>query len=174
MRKAAAEADMSLGNLQYHFKDKTSLMAGLAEHYFGECSRMLDGYEHTPPTGSAEEQLHQLILYLLGHVDHVEHISDMCRVFREMWALSARDSEIHRQLMDYYRTTIEKLTALLSPISSSQDSAKHLASLLLPYIEGYSITSEALPLEKKETAKMLTKLCCGFLMKTKSDTKDPE
>ena len=163
MRKAAAEADMSLGNLQYHFKDKTSLMAGLAEHYFGECSRMLDGYEHTPPTGSGEEQLHQLILYLLGHVDHVEHISDMCRVFREMWALSARDAEIHRQLMDYYRVTIEKLTTLLLPISSDKDSAQQMASLLLPYIEGFSITCEAMPAGTKQTAKMLTALCRVFL-----------
>ena len=163
MRKVAGEADMSLGNLQYHFKDKTSLTGGLAEYYFGQCSSMLDGYEHTPPDGSREEQLHQFILSLLDHVDHADHISDMCRIFREMWALSARDSDIHRQLVDYYQVTIEKLTALLLPISSNVESAKRMASVLLPFIEGYSITCEALPIDKKETAQILTALCQVFL-----------
>ena len=124
---------------------------------------MLDGYQHTPPKGSKEEQLHQFILSLLEHVDHVDQISDMCRVFREMWALSARDPEIHRQLVSYYQVTVEKLTALLVPISCSEQSASRLASLLLPYLEGYSITCEALPIDKIETARMLTKLCGEFL-----------
>ena len=168
MRKVAGEANMSLGNLQYHFKDKTSLMGGLAEYYFGHCSSMLNGYQHTPPNGSGEEQLHQFILSLLEHVDHVDQISDMCRVFREMWALSARDSGIHRQLVDYYQVTVEKLSALLVPISSSVESAKRMASVLLPFIEGYSITCEALPMDKKETAEMWTALCRVFLRDTGS------
>ena len=168
MRKVAGESDMSLGNLQYHFKDKACLMAGLAEYYFGECSSMLDGYQHTPFDGSREEQLHQFILSFLDHVDHIDQISDMCRVFREMWALSARDSNIHRQLVAYYRITIEKLTSLLLPISSSLESAKRLASVLMPFIEGYSITCEALPMDKNETALMLTALCRGYLRDTES------
>ncbi|MEM8954710.1 MAG: TetR/AcrR family transcriptional regulator [Verrucomicrobiota bacterium] len=168
MRKVAGLAEMSLGNLQYHFKSKTSLMAGLAEHYFGECANMLDGYQHAPINGSAKEKLYQFVFSLLSHVDHVDQISDMCRVFREMWALSARDAEIHRQLVDYYRLTVDKLTALLLPISSSEESATHMASLILPYIEGYSITCEALPMQKEETAFMLTKLCSPFLQNTES------
>ena len=31
MRKVATEAEMSLGNLQYHFRNQTALMAGLAD-----------------------------------------------------------------------------------------------------------------------------------------------
>ena len=168
MRKVAGEADMSLGNLQYHFRDKSSLMAGLAEHYFGECASMLDGYQHTPPKGSVEEQLRQFISTLLDHVEHGDQISDMCRIFREIWALSARDSEIHRQLVDYYQVTIEKLASLLLPLSSSEESANRMASLILPYIEGYSITCEALPMKKGEAALMLTKLCRPFLRNNQS------
>lgn len=156
MRKVAAHAEMSLGNLQYHYPDKAALMAGLAEHYFEECAGLLDDYRHEPRNGSNEEQLHRFIAFLL---DHVDHLSDMCRIFREMWALSARDSEIHRQLMDYYRLTFEKFSALLAAASDRQEDADAMASLLLPYIEGYSIAGEALPQEKSETARMLTTLC---------------
>ena len=163
MRKVAGEANMSLGNLQYHFKDKASLMGGLAEYYFGECSSMLDGYQHSPAHGSPEEQLHRFIGSLLEHVDHGDQISDMCRVFREMWALSTRDSGIHRQLVNYYQVTTEKLAAVLFPITSNEQSANQLASVILTYIEGYSITSEALPVDRKETAQMLTTLCRVFL-----------
>ena len=160
MRKVAAAAAMSLGNLQYHFKDKTSLMAGLAEHYFGECANMLDDYQHTPPDASPEEQLHAFVLFLLGHVDH---ICDMCRIFREIWALSTRDKGIHQQLVDYYKLTANKLATVLRPLSGTEDSAQQQATLLLPYIEGYSITSEALPMGKEETARMLVTLCRPFL-----------
>jgi len=163
MRKVAGEANMSLGNLQYHFRDKAALMEGLGEHYFGECARMLDGYRHSPADGSAELQLYRFITYLLDHVDHSDQVSEMCRVFREMWALSARDAEIQQQLVAYYRTIVSKLSALCVQVCSSKASADQLASLLLPYIEGYSITHGALPLRKPDVTSMLVKLCKPYL-----------
>lgn len=156
MRKVAAQAEISLGNLQYHYKDRSALLGGLAEHYFGECSGMLDDYRHSPENGEREEQLHQLVLFFL---DHVDHISDMCRIFREIWALSARDEQIHKQMVDYYEITVKKLSSLLIPLSGCEKAAADAASLLLPYIEGYSITCRALPQTKEETALMLTKVC---------------
>jgi len=159
MRKVAARAAISLGNLQYHYKDKTALLAGLAEYYFGECVGMLDEYQHAPRKASREKQLYRFILFLL---DHVDHLSDMCRIFREIWALSARDEEIHRQLVEYYQASINKLSAVLMPLVGGAESANNMASLLLPYIEGYSITCPALPQEKKETARMLANLCWGM------------
>ena len=92
MRGVSARAAMSLGNLQYHFKDKSALLGGVAAYYFGECVLLLDGYRHDPPDGSAPDQLRNLILFFL---DHVDHVSDMCRLFREIWALSTRDEAIH-------------------------------------------------------------------------------
>lgn len=157
MRKVATQAEMSLGNLQYHFKDKTALMAGLAEYYFGECTSLLDGYQHRPTDGTTEEKLRNLILFLL---DHVDHVSDMCRIFREIWALSARDEDIHRQLVGYYQVTTNKLSKILIPLSGCEEAANNMASLLMPYIEGYSVMFQALPQSKDDTAQMLAKLCC--------------
>lgn len=159
MRKVATQAEMSLGNLQYHYKDKAALMGGLAEHYFEECTQLMDDYEHTPEDGSPKEQLSGLILFLL---DHVDHISDMCRIFREIWALSARDEAIHTQMVDYYKVTIHKLTNLLTPLSGNEEASRRMAHLLIPYIEGYSITCQALSEGKTETAQLLTKACWGF------------
>lgn len=159
MRKVASEADMSLGNLQYHFKNQRSLMVGLAEYYFSECARMLDSYQHAPQEGIEEAKVRSLILFLL---DHVDHISDMCRIFREIWALSARDSEIHTLLIDFYRISLERLTSLLEPLCDTHEAARSIASLLLPYIEGYSIAGEALSQRKEETADMLARLCSAL------------
>ncbi|MEM9017779.1 MAG: TetR/AcrR family transcriptional regulator [Verrucomicrobiota bacterium] len=155
MRKVAAEAGISLGNLQYHFRDKAALLVGLAEHYFGECANLLDGYEHQPKSGPRQEQLHELILWML---DHVDHLSDMCRLFREIWALSTRDEEIHRQLVGYYEIYGKKLSDLIRPLCVNKEAASKITSLLLPFFEGYSIAHEALPQKKVETARMLTKL----------------
>lgn len=167
MRKVATQAEMSLGNLQYHFKDKAALMAGLAEYYFGECTSLLDDYHHDPIDGSTEEKLHNLILFLL---DHVDHVSDMCRIFREIWALSARDEAMQGQLIGYYKITVIKLSKLLALVSGCEQSANKMASLILPYIEGYSVTHQALPQEKYDTAHMLTKVCYTICQ----DTQFPE
>ena len=156
LRRVAAQAKISLGNLQYHYTNRSALMAGLAEHYFDECARMLDGYRHSPQRGSRMAKLRHLILFLL---DHVDHVSDMCRIFREIWALSTRDHDIHSQLMSYYELSMEKLSNLLLPICDSEEVARKMASLLVPYLEGYSITHDALPLGKKETAEMLVRRC---------------
>ena len=165
MRKVAAQAEMSLGNLQYHFKDKTALMAGLAEYYFGECTTLLDDYKPTPTDGTAEEKLQNLILFLL---DHVDHVSDMCRIFREIWALSARDEGIHVQLIGYYKVTIGKLSKLLTQVSGCEKAANNMASLLMPYIEGYSVMFQALPQGKYDTAQMLVKVCCAIYQEAQS------
>ncbi|MEM6505728.1 MAG: TetR/AcrR family transcriptional regulator [Planctomycetota bacterium] len=155
MRKVALEADMSLGNLQYHYANKAILISALAEHYFGECERLLDEYEHQPNT-SRQHQLRSLILY---HLDHVEHITDMCRIFREMWALATRDEALHEQLMSYYRVTFNKLTVLIGAMDVTKKQAKQIASFFIPFLEGYSITVHAELQSKAQTVKMLVRIC---------------
>lgn len=169
MRKVAAEASMSLGNLQYHFKDRTFLLAGLAEHYFAECAVLLDEYDHTPVDGTRDEQLSNMLTYML---DHVDPISDMCRIFREMWTLAARDEEMQEKLVRYYKTFYAKIAKLLSSLTDSKAAAERMTDLLVPYLEGYSITFAALPRGKAGTVAMLLKLC-GFLAEEESKVKGP-
>ena len=158
MRKVAAQAGMSLGNLQYHYPSKTALIAGLVAHYFAECEKLLDDYEHKP--ASLERQLHALVLF---HLSRMEELSDMCKIFREIWALSTRDPQLHEQLMGYYRVTLEKLSGLIAAMGAKKREADLIASLFLPFIEGYSITAHAMPVTPAKTAKALTRCYLSLL-----------
>lgn len=159
MRLVATNAGMSLGNLQYHFKDKPALLAGMAKRYFEDCTDMLDQYQHNPTTGAERERIQNLISFFM---DHVDHISDMCRIFREIWALSTRDNVVHDQLINYYQTMVEKLSEKLAPFYDDPEKTKKAVTLLLPYFEGYSITTKALPLTKDQTTELLTQLSLSF------------
>lgn len=159
MRKVATQAEMSLGNLQYHYKDKDALFSGLAEHYFTECIELLDAYSPSTKATSTKGKLQDLICFYL---DHVDQITDMCRIFRELWALATRDEAIHEQLINYYKLTAEKLDGILTQISGDKRRAQKMTALLLPYFEGYSITHDALKQDKQAIARLLTQLCCDL------------
>ncbi|MEM1213182.1 MAG: TetR/AcrR family transcriptional regulator [Planctomycetota bacterium] len=153
MRKVAAAAQLSLGNLQYHYPNKIVLLSGLAEHYFGVCERLLDAY--SPRPGDRRQQLRAMVMY---HLDHVEHITDMCRIFREMWALATRDDALHEQLMAYYRVTFEKLTGLIEAMGVPRKPARDVAGLFIPFFEGYSITVHAGLQSRPRTVRMLVQM----------------
>lgn len=163
MRRVAAHMGMSLGNLQYHFKDKPALSSGIARYYFGACIDLLGAYESPAGMEKPEAQLHGLILFYL---DHVDHISDMCRVFREFWSLSTRDAALRQQLTNYYTIMGEKLAEKLQPVFPTPESAKPAVTLLLPYFEGFSITFDAVPMKKAAVAQMLTDLCLSLRSKS--------
>ena len=156
LRMVAREAGISLGNLQYHYPGKSALLGGLAQHYFETCRALL---EQSPPmraTGPGRAQLEALIRYFL---DHVDHLSDMCRVFREIWALATRERQIEALLDAYYADIHAQLSHMIAPICPSPEAADRVCDLLIPYFEGYSITHPSLSQTKDQTAKLLTDLC---------------
>lgn len=160
LRKVATSAGISLGNLQYHFKDKTALFASLGEHYFDECVALLDAYSPLDPSKPIEKRIRHLILFYL---DHLDELTDMCRIFRELWALATRDEAIRNQLNGYYAATITKLEAIVASICGDEKRSRDIVGLLLPYFEGYSITHDAMNHSKKQIADLLTKLSCACL-----------
>lgn len=155
MRQVAVCADMSLSNVQYYYKDKDILLAALADMYFEECVVLLNEYRDSPKVGSPRKQLKSLILFFL---DHVEEISDMCRIFRELWAVAPRNREIESHLIKYYQSLVENLNQILEPVFPNADQAHKAVAILVPYFEGYSIVNKALPYHKEETAEILTAL----------------
>ena len=100
MRQVAVKANMSLSNLQYYFKDKTTLLTALTEHYFDQCIDLLMEYKLEVNLAKREEQIKAFILFFL---DHVEELSEMCRVFRELWAISTRNKNVEKHLNNYYK-----------------------------------------------------------------------
>ncbi len=158
MRQVAQTAGISLGNLQYHFKSKHLLLAYTAEHYFGvhdvaATALMEPGLDRGEPEA--------VRTFVRGLLQDAEQISDACLIFREMWAVSTRDGAVEQQVDDYYARMSEALTELWRPCG--EDRARRATSLLLPYIDGYSISHKALPGGRDEVVEMLAGMVCELL-----------
>lgn len=151
MRKVASLSGKSLSNVQHHYKNKETLLKGMALYYFNECEVLIEKYQKTKTNLSTRNNIFQFVLYCLSHIDH---ISDTCLIFREMWAISARDKNIEEELVKYYQRMLQKTASLWG--DHSQKKAEKVASLLVPYLDGYSIQHQALPLNQEQIANLLT------------------
>lgn len=138
MRKVATLAEMSLSNVQYYFKNKDQLLKAVADRYFHQCLNDLN----EQPAISNEEQLTEFVTMLLSHGHEV---SDMCRIFREYWAISTRNDVIDEYLQNYYRAMAEGVSEILRPLAHDDVSLAQAVSVLIPFVEGYSVTARSLP-----------------------------
>ena len=87
----------------------------------------------------------------------------MCRIFRELWAISSRNDAIQDHMAEYYRTFASLIAGFVLGEAADDDSRKRLASLLMPFFEGYSVTAAAVPLSKSEVTDMLTDLAMSVV-----------
>lgn len=148
MRKVASTVDMSLSNVQYYFKTKDDLLKAMADRYFEQCLEDLTAQ----PVINNSNELKPLIAMLLSHVYET---SDMCRIFREYWAISTRNDTMESYLHSYYQSMAEIMTVKLSPLGESQEKLAHAVSILIPFVEGYSITAKSLPSELETMIELL-------------------
>lgn len=155
MRKIAECAGMRLSNLQYYFKSRDDVLTAMVTSYFGTCETELREIADSSRSLNRRERAHRLICEVLRHGTQ---LSDMCRVFRELWAISTRNKVVHTEMMNYYETLCSVVArSVLGDEGSARQEAR-VASLLLPYVEGYSITAPSLPLPMDQVADLLTDL----------------
>lgn len=152
MRKVASKCGMSLSNLQYYFKNKNELLKGVVSFYFGECGSSFDTKMAEVKAKSPREQIVELINYEL---DHNETTIESSKTFHQIWAIANTNEEVRAHLKSYYFELSEKLSHFLSPIVIDEDSIPRIVSLLMPYFEGYSITSFTIPLDRGQVAEAL-------------------
>ena len=138
MRKVATLADMSLSNVQYYFKNKDALLIAMADRYFQQC---LDEISSQPEPTKQQDLIAFTHIFLV----HGLEISDMCRIFREYWALSTRNEAIEDYLSEYYQTLASILSNKLRYLAVDESSLSKAVSIFIPYVEGYSITAKSLP-----------------------------
>ena len=138
MRKVATLADMSLSNVQYYFKNKDALLIAMADRYFQQC---LDEISSQPELAEQQDLKPLVHAFLV----HGLEISDMCRIFREYWALSTRNEAIEGYLSKYYQTLAGILSDKLKHLAVDESSLGKAVSIFIPYVEGYSITAKSLP-----------------------------
>ncbi len=155
MRKIADCAGMRLSNLQYYFKSKDDVLAAMVISYFGECESELRTAAESCNSLGRRERAHQMITEVLHH--GIE-LSDMCRVFRELWAISTRNDVVRAEMMSYYETLCSVVAKAVLGGEGPAELEHKVGSLLLPYIEGYSITASSLPMPMDQVADMLTDL----------------
>ncbi|GAM70689.1 transcriptional regulator [Vibrio sp. JCM 19236] len=148
MRKVASTADMSLSNVQYYFKTKDDLLKAMADRYFKQCSDELQAQ----PAVNSEQELNVLLTMLLTHV---YDLSDMCRLFREFWAISTRNQVMENYLLEYYKEMSMTMQDKLSPLAKNDMCLSQAVSVLIPFVEGYSITAKALPRELDSMIELL-------------------
>ena len=128
-RKIADRLGIRLSNVQYYFATPHDLLAALFER---EMTRARQAFE---TAGSRD--LETLIDMLLDGQDDAGY----CRLFWELWALSARDpatADIMARFYDGYRQAIEDLIAEAAP-DMPPARRHHRAILLMSMIEGLSL-----------------------------------
>jgi AcrR family transcriptional regulator len=160
MRQVAAKSGMSLSNVQYYFKNKDELLKAMADRYFSQC---LGDLRNIQQLGSHDVLYDELYMTLMAFLNHGASISEMCKIFREYWAISSRNSVIKKYVHDYYREMAGILMDKLQPVAKSDHAASDAVSIIIPYIEGYSITAEAMPQTLEQITELLTSICCQLL-----------
>lgn len=158
MRKVALVSGRSLNNVQHHFTNKSKLLESLANYYFSVCDDIIEQYVNDPVQQDPKAALHDMIRYSLEHADH---ISDACLVFRELWAISTRNQDVENQLVKYYSYTLNRICNYWADYDIGN--AKKAASILLPFIDGYSIQHKAIPISKEEISCVLAESLYAIL-----------
>ena len=152
MRQVAKRAQMSLSNVQYYFRNKDVLLAALIDFYLNES---YETYHQFMATVSEQDQVEATIRFLLTNPD----MEFVCRVFKELWAISERNEVVKKHLADHYRFYAKQLgnglQALASP-ACPQQNIDQAVSLILPLGEGFNITREAIPLDAEALVRFLT------------------
>lgn len=153
MRQVASSAGMSLSNLQYYFKNKDELLSGMVDFYLDKCATALDEHIATSNAKSLREKLHNFIAFSLTYG---ENLTEVCKVFRELWAIATRNEDVNKQLEQYYAIHVEKLSAMIASDTTNLDAVPKAVSIIIPYIEGYTITAPAMPITMHELTDILT------------------
>jgi AcrR family transcriptional regulator len=129
MRSVSDAAEISLGNLTYHFPNKAVLVEALVlaklDDYLAQFEKMA-----IRKSASSDDALGQLISWLL--MDSADETTS--RIFRELWAMSSHYPAIAEAFSNYYKTSIDKVAELFfcsCPKERKEDLLKALDILAL-------------------------------------------
>jgi AcrR family transcriptional regulator len=154
MRKVAKIANLSLSNLQYYYRDKDLLLIATVKYYFESCK---DEVTHAIDLLTAESMpTKEVFLEKVLNMLLIEGKSnDQILMFQEIWTLSARNKELEKAVETYYKTYCLWLIDLVSMFSKEPEA---VVSLLVPFVEGYTIVNNVIPLDKERIIQMMVKL----------------
>ena len=153
MRRVADSADMRLSNVQYYFKTKELLLAALLEGFLVEYAQSMQTLA-LPAELDSETKLKQLMAHILNDIEK----SDCAVIFKEIWAIAERNEAVKQSIDDYYTQLHCMLFDGLKQAAADDCKDSQLNSavaILLPFIEGYCITSSNLKNSRKKLSEQL-------------------
>lgn len=154
MRKVAKNANLSLSNLQYYYKDKDHLLIATVEFYFESCKKELTHAVKLLAADRAPDKdvfLEKVLSMLLidGRSSH------QTLMFQEIWTLASRNKQLQNATESYYKTYCLWMIDLLSGFYSKPE---EIVSFLIPFVEGYTIVNNVIPSTKQKVIAMMVKL----------------
>lgn len=164
MRKVANEAEISLGNLQYHFPTLEDLLAGLLCSFIEEYRSELHSLQTKEPL--SEEEFIEIVKELL-----VEESNDGDFPLLRAVFLVKDDSWIQSHLTSYYAELFGLLKKLISNVrfdnhqtAEQREKAINLAaSIILPYLPGYGLVADVIKIGSDALAESICKSALAVL-----------
>lgn len=92
----AAEAGVSRGALQHHFRTREALIIAALEHMFAERAALLDALPE--PTGTRDEQVHAVVTGLVETIG-----GELFRAALQVWTVAAADEELRAAVVPLER-----------------------------------------------------------------------
>ncbi len=160
MRQVAQRCEMSLSNVQHYYKNKDELLQAMADRYFGQCIDEVRQQSVLAGQADLEQELSPMLRSFLAHGLQV---SEMCRMFREYWAIATRNEAIDGYLNRYYRKLLQTLAQNLEFAAVDEVALMNAVSVVVSFVEGYSITARALPVDIDQVNRMLVGIIVAML-----------
>ena len=156
MRKVAKLSEIRLSNLQYYYKDKDALLEATIDDYFHKNKE-----EVTQSVASFPQEIAftDLLKFILEEALIDGNSSERCAMFREIWALATKMPKIDALVRSYYQQYNNWLCEQFA-LFSQQPAI--IVSLLMPYIEGYSLMGNALPVSKEKVIEGLIQMILPY------------
>lgn len=149
MRRLAGRTGLALSNVQYHYRSREALLAGLTEHHLASCREaMVRGVERAGRLG-----VRTVIEVSLTDASALESAS----AFRELFALARTEPEVHRRLIVYYTRALSELVALLDAEwpGRGRERLEEAATVVMTSIEGAYLLVGATPVTGTRLAERL-------------------
>ncbi|MFC3613616.1 TetR/AcrR family transcriptional regulator [Lutimaribacter marinistellae] len=140
MRKVAARAGISLGNLQYHFPTREHLLLALLLRFLEPYEANLDRRHATDGTSDLTGALRRLFLEVLTHPDFDRYSI----IFKEIWAAANHSDDIRAAVDAYYVRLADFYRSAVIEAGGTRSQADRAVLVLLPLLEGSCITRKAL------------------------------
>ena len=160
MRRVAATAGLTLGNLQYYFPSKDELIKALLENCI---QRYLNMFDQIRANAGADPE--RQFESLIGEILRDLNTKNTTVFFPEVWSLANHDENATRALdamYERYRLILIEVIGLINPALNSEQ-LKRLALFISASMEGHTIFIGHDKPWKKETDNIIQMATQSFL-----------